>query len=432
MKNYKTLKIISIVICFLLVSALGVSLGILAHKVDVFNKEMGAVYDAAYYAVLDSLGDTENKLKKVQVASYNKTKKDLLLDVYKNTEVMAVSLARLNNADFETTSLLKFSNQLGGFSHYLAKKLPDEDITEEENDKLITLTEIVTRLEQIFAEAGDNVALGGNLYSSLNEGLTTLDGAYNAFNETDIDYPEMIYDGPFSEGLLDRTPLFLENKEVVSVEEAESILSPIFGAVNHIGDALGGIESYLFEIDNGTVSVSKTGGYIVIIAKDNDDGEITLNQEQAITSASTFLESIGYNDMQAVWIAENNGLAYINYAYMENEIVHYPDLIKVKVDLASGEILGLEAENYIYNHHARPPFSTELQDISNLTFNENFTPLTTRLCLTPTEWNTEILAYEVSGSYGGATYYIYYDAVTLEELKVMRVIRDESQGELIV
>ncbi len=431
MKNVKIIKAVAIVLCLLLVAGLSVTLGIFASRVDAFKREMGAVYDQAYYAVLDSLGDTENKLRKVQVSSYAKTKKELLTEVYKNCEVMSVSLARLNGEEFNSTSLLKFANQLGGFSNYLAKKLPDEDITDEENVKLSILTDIVTAIEKAFSEAGEAVATGGSLYGKLSEGISVLQGVYDAFNATGVDYPEMIYDGPFSEGLLDREAKFLSDKEEVDVATVTNSLAPFFGTAEYSTNVSGSLESYQFNVEGGSVQVTKKGGYIVVVARDKEVGEKTLTKEQAVEVASTFLTDIGYADMQAVWATENQGLAYINFAYSSNDIVYYPDLVKVKVDLTDGQILGLEAENYLYNHVEREPFG-EVANAEGITLKEGFRVDSTRLTVIPTEWNTEILAYEVAGEYGGSVYYIYFDAKTLAEVRVMRVIADEMQGELIV
>lgn len=431
MDKRTNLRIIAIVVCLALVAGLGVSLGFLASRTKAFNLEMGAVYDSAYYATLDGLGDTENKLMKVQVSNYNKTKKDLLQEVYTNCEVIGVSLARLNNEDFDSTKLMKFINQLGGFASYLSKKLPDESITDEENQKLLKLTEVVTALEKAFAEAGEQVALGGNLYNTLQEGIDTLSGVYDAFDLTTVEYPEMIYDGPFSDGLLDRTPKFLDGKEEVSRETAKERVEGLYGTAEDSGEVSGSIPSYLFTLAAGSVEVSKVGGYIVELALESEDGEVNYSKEQAITSSKSFLNTLGYQGMEAVWVSVNGDTAYINFAFVENGVIYYPDLIKVKVSLVDVRVIGLEAQNYLYNHVARDAIS-ERGNVEDISLKEGFEVVTKRVSVIPTEWNTEIATYEVAGRYEGAFYYIYYDVVTLEEIKVMRVIQDENQGELIV
>ena len=124
-------------------------------------------------------------------------------------------------------------------------------------------------------------------------------------------------------------------------------------------------------------------------------------------------------------------MAYINFAFVKDGVIYYPDLIKVKISLVGGEILGLDAQNFLYNHVERT-LKENLGDVNTIIFKEGFEAVVKRRVIIPTEWNTEIEAYEVAGKYDDAFYYIYYDATTLEEIKVMRVIQDENQGELIV
>lgn len=43
----------------------------------------------------------------------------------------------------------------------------------------------------------------------------------------------------------------------------------------------------------------------------------------------------------------------INYAAVQNNVIIYPDLIKVKVALDNGEILGIETTGYLNNNEKR-------------------------------------------------------------------------------
>ena len=58
----------------------------------------------------------------------------------------------------------------------------------------------------------------------------------------------------------------------------------------------------------------------------------------------------GFNNMKETYYLNENGIVTINYAYLQNDVVIYPDLIKVKVALDNGEILGIETKGYLNNH----------------------------------------------------------------------------------
>ena len=55
---------------------------------------------------------------------------------------------------------------------------------------------------------------------------------------------------------------------------------------------------------------------------------------------------------------------------------------------------------------------------------------TERLCLIPVD-NTETLAYEFSGEYGGSTYYVYIDAVNGSECELFTVV-GSNQGRALM
>ena len=91
----------------------------------------------------------------------------------------------------------------------------------------------------------------------------------------------------------------------------------------------------------------------------------------------------------------------------------------------------MDAQNFLYNHTTRY-YSETGADVNEISYKEGFEPIVKRRVIIPSEWGSEMESYEVAGSYDDAFYYIYYDLETLEEIKVMRVIQDENQGELIV
>ncbi len=51
--------------------------------------------------------------------------------------------------------------------------------------------------------------------------------------------------------------------------------------------------------------------------------------------------------MKETYYIKQDGIVTINYAYMQNNVIMYPDLIKLKVALDNGEILGIETTGYL-------------------------------------------------------------------------------------
>ena len=117
----------------------------------------------------------------------------------------------------------------------------------------------------------------------------------------------------------------------------------------------------------------------------------------------------------------NNG--YFNIAPNQKGIILYPDLIKLKIDLASGEIIGYDATTYFTNHVNRvlpTPTISEETAKSKLPTSYNFEP--GRLTLIPLEYSREILCYEFVGQRNGSTYYFYINALTGVQENILKVV----------
>ena len=56
--------------------------------------------------------------------------------------------------------------------------------------------------------------------------------------------------------------------------------------------------------------------------------------------------------MDTYYLSEDN-TATINYAYKQDDVIVYPDLIKLKIALDTGEIIGFEAKGYLSSHRVR-------------------------------------------------------------------------------
>ena len=82
-------------------------------------------------------------------------------------------------------------------------------------------------------------------------------------------------------------------------------------------------------------------------------GESKITAEDAVRNATAFLGEKGYTKIKESYYSTVDGVCTINYAYYEDGITYYTDLIKVSVALDNGEILGFDATGYIMNHRVR-------------------------------------------------------------------------------
>ena len=155
-------------------------------------------------------------------------------------------------------------------------------------------------------------------------------------------------------------------------------------------------------------------------------------QDAAINNAESFLDSVGIKNVEAVWVNESNNVYTINFATVIDNVVVYPDLIKVRVCAETGMVIGLEATSYYTNHTDRVisgPNLTKAQAIAYVS--DNIDIDTIRLAVVPVGQKTEKLCYEFTGTYDGATYYVYIDANTGRQVEMFKVVSG-SEGLMLM
>ena len=158
---------------------------------------------------------------------------------------------------------------------------------------------------------------------------------------------------------------------------------------------------------------------------------VQYTMEQCIDRAISFASISGASDMQAVWTDAGKGIAFINLAPVISEIIYYPDLVKVKVDMNTGNVVSYDAQSYAYNHMDRTRISPSLspaqaRDLIDIRLEIN----TQKICVIPLEYGGEELTYEFNCEYNGEEYYVYINAFNGQEERVMKVISTTEEGSL--
>ena len=132
--------------------------------------------------------------------------------------------------------------------------------------------------------------------------------------------------------------------------------------------------------------------------------------------------------MKETYYLKEEGIVTINYAYTENGVVIYPDLIKVKVALDNGEILGMETSGYLNNHTERNLSDVKInKEEAKKTLNKELDIQSEGLAVIPTEWESEILCYEFKGKVEDKEFLVYINAENGREEDIL-IITDTPNG----
>ncbi len=423
-----------------LIVGLSVALGIAAYRHNRYKNQLENLYEKSYYEALNAIGNIDISLAKLEIAVNTEEQQDLLKAIWRDTSVTEANLSQLGARKQSIESITKFINQLGDYCFFISLKIDEGiNISTEEQENLKKSHKVISAMQEAMYEVQGKIEEGGKLMGKFNQDLNFLSSAVAKINTSTAEYPGLIYDGPFSDGLSDREPIVLQGLPEISAEDAKDKIHSYFADkqitdVKQDGEAKGNIPSYIFSftIENkpATVYISKQGGKMVLFDAYKDVNAVNDEEQECVDIAIQFVEDIGYTNMVPVWINNNNSTIYINFSYKKDNVIVYCDQIKVKVEASSGEVIGLEAKDYIYNHKERnyQPEKTMAEARTKVSSKVNVTK--ERLAIIPTEWNTEKLVYEFIGDFNNKTYFIYVNANTLKGEGILLVVEDS--GELVI
>lgn len=245
-------------------------------------------------------------------------------------------------------------------------------------------------------------------------------GGFGNIESTFDEYTGLIYDGAFSEHMVSFERKGLTGEDI-DENAAKEIAKKFMGISDDKIESKGfsengNIPSYNFDIkmeNDGikNISISKKGGHIVNINYYREIKEEKISPEEAIKIGKDFLADKGYKNMKETYYMMQSGNIVVNFAYSQDDVTVYSDLIKVKIALDNGEILGLESIGYLNCHSEREiPKNIISKDKAKENLNDRAEILSEGLAIIPTEYNTEILCWEFKGKYGDNEFLMYINA----------------------
>ena len=138
--------------------------------------------------------------------------------------------------------------------------------------------------------------------------------------------------------------------------------------------------------------------------------------------------------MKQTYYLNQGGALTINYAYSQQtqngEVIMYPDLIKLKIALDNGEILGIETTGYLNSHEERnlPSVKISKEKVKEK-LNPDLNIMSEGLAVIPTEFQTELFCWEFKGKVEETEFLVYINAETGKEENIL-VIKNTPNGTL--
>ena len=190
-------------------------------------------------------------------------------------------------------------------------------------------------------------------------------------------FPALLYDGPFSDHIQRRTPLFLEGMPEIDEQEAARKAAEFLHCspdeLEPQGEGGSQLPVFSFSGREAHVTVTKAGGQIAYFKKAGPISEARLDYTDALTEACRMLKELGISEFRETYYVSSDNLCTINFAGAARfsgegsdsaeEIVCYPDLVKVTIELQEGGMVEYDASGDLMNRRerelSRPALSKE-------------------------------------------------------------------------
>ena len=398
-----------------------------------------------FYDLVGYVDNIDVNLSKFLASNDNGTRQKLLGDIRVQSNLAVESLSSLSIKDESKYNTVKFINQTGDYSKYLGEKLiGGKPLTEKDlqtvEDIYKTNKVIKQNLDELAAEIDENFD-----FSTIYEGKddNVFIKRFKDLESKSMEYPHMVYDGAFADEIKKGNAESLKNAPEFSEAEATAALKKYFSELSLSEVTLtGGIDDEILSGYNFTAvdkdgvevdaQISKKGGKLVNFNYYKDCSALNYGLEECEKTADEFIKKAGLKNMKAVWTLEDGSNAIINYAYEQDGVICYSDLVKISVCRERGVVNGMDAKNYYLNHKERKipaPLLKKSEAESRL--NDSLTAVKSSLALIPKNGGEETLAYEFIANGNGGEYYVYIDALTGAEADIFKVV-ETSDGTMLM
>ncbi len=413
---------------------------------DHSRTQLEFVYRRSLGDLVDYLSGMEDNLQKAMYAGPAPMQSAISAQLLEQSGGAKAAMAALPISQEKADRLSRFLSQVGDYALSLSRKSfagsrPDDKDLEslaQLRQYALRLTDSLTGIQaRLTAEQAD-IVQAVSLLNNLDDPLSTaaLDNDLDPMAQEFETFPTLLYDGPFSDHIARRSPKAIEGQEGVTQEEAKSIAAGFLkcdpDALTLAGQGEGSLPVYTFTSDDSMVNVTIQGGKLSYFRRSGTFSTPKLGYAQALESARSFLESLGFPAMKESYYMISDNLCMINF----HSICHtksgqpalcYPDLVKVTVELEEGGAIELDATGYLMNFRSRSPAGPALsKEEASASLSPYLRAESASLAIIPTPGLDEVLCWEfLCTASDGQELLCYVNAETGGEEQLYLLKKDE-------
>jgi spore germination protein len=407
-------------------------------------------YQRAFHDLNNNMGNLEDELGKSIAMNSRKLIAPCMTNIWRLTYTAQSNVGQLPLTMMSFAKTEEFLADIANFTYDIGMRdLDNEPLTDKEWSRLKTLhgqaKEIQGELRKVqtkvldqnlrwmdveMAVAAENTDVG----QIITDGFEGLDEQVQGYIETEGGATDNQFGAEFTDKKAE-----IEGAEITEEQTKKKVKKFLKLKDNtdmEISENNGGREftSYSVSIqppdrDNKiSLDISKKGGHVIWLldSRDIEKTEIGLNEAQ--NKALKFLKERGITSMEAVESNQYDNVGVFDFVYQENDVRIYTDLIRVKVALDNGDIIGYEALDYVIAHDKDreiPKATLSLQQAKSKV-NKNVKVHEEHLSMVEIEAGEVKLCYELLGTIGNETYRIFINALTGDEEKIEKLKQAEA------
>lgn len=440
------IRIISFLLAFVII---GFGLALL-YKKDADNNisMINTRYQNTVHELVNYANVIDNTLTKISYSNTPSMLNSLSAKLWREAAFAKSAITSLPIEYSNLQNISKLLSQIGDYCVSLSNEFAKgNNVTKEQQDNLqklskysdMMLQEVITLSDAINS---DNISFD-KVSNDTKKALKTsnqrahISDSFTEFDSKFDEYPSLIYDGPFSEHILQKESTLLKSLKNVTREQARekaAFISKIDKSnLQDTNDEESKMPSYGFGNDTIDIAITKKGGLVSYMLKSRIVENVKLSPKQAMEKSRQFMDSLDIGTLKSTYYEISNNVMTINYANTKENVVIYPDLIKVSVALDNGEIVGFDARGYITNYQPRSNLSPKIT-LSNAekSINTSLKILESNIAIIPTSGLNEVLCYEFKcKSKDGKDVLVYINAETGQEEQILILVVDDN-GQLTV
>lgn len=405
-------------------------------------------YQRAFHELNNHMDSLHNEIGKALAINSRKHMCDSLTNVWRLTYAAQNDVGQLPLSLMPFHDTQKFLGRVGAFAYNTGvRDLNKQPLSEKEYQTLSTLYQNSTEIKNKLNDVQSQVLSKNLRWMDVELAMATEDkkldhtiiDGFKAVNRMVEQFPEVDWGPTVNNMEVRKREKFTTLKgRNISAEEAKQKVakllkrSPQDMKVAYTDQGDFPVYSVSFQGKDGipvNADLTRTEGYMTWMLYNRTVKDQKLDRNQALQKAQSFLKGMGYQNMTPISFNQEENIITFSMVHKQNEVFIYPEALAIKVALDNGEILGLQADEYVFNRKTRVTQKPSLTvEQARKRVNPHVKVSKINQAYIYGDEGKEVLCYEFLGTLKQDQYRIFINADTGNEEFVEKVEKEEVEA----